>query len=99
MTSSSPATGTSKALGLTSLILGIAGIVGLFIPFINFITLAGAVVGLILGILSRRREPGAKGLALTGIILSAIALVLGLIFIVVGVALVGSMMTDPSVVG
>lgn len=95
MTTPAP-TGEKKTLGITSLILGIAGLVGLFIPFINFITLAGSVVGIVLGVMSRRREPSAKGLALAGIILSAVALLLGVIFIIIGALAVTAIMNDPT---
>lgn len=91
-------TGDKKTLGITSLVLGIAGLVGLFIPILNIVTLIGSIVGIVLGFMSRRREPAAKTMALVGIILSAVALVLGIIFIIIGALAVASVMNDPAMV-
>ena len=65
-------------MGVASLVLGIVSIVFGFIPFCGAIALIPAIVGLILGIVdavkkSKAQEP--KGMAIAGIILSAIAIV------------------------
>ena len=98
-THNSPAASSKKTLAITSLILGIAGLVGLFIPVVNFLTLIGAIVGLVLGFMSRRREPAGRGLALAGIITSAVAIVLFIVFAIIGVALLGSMMESGQITG
>lgn len=66
-------------MGVASLVLGIVSIVLGFIPFCGAIAFIPAVIGLILGIVdavkkSKSQEP--KGMAIAGIILSAIAIVI-----------------------
>ena len=41
------------------------------------------IAGIVLGVLGRKKEPNGKGLALAGIILGAVSLVLGAIWVVV----------------
>lgn len=85
-----PATSGSKTLGIISLVLGIVSLVGfLFLPIV--FVLAG-IAAVILGFLSRKREPGARGLALTGIILGFIGIALCIISMIIGAILVASMM-------
>lgn len=65
-------------MGVASLVLGIVSIIIGFIPFCGAIAFIPAVIGLILGIVdavkkSKSQEP--KGMAIAGIILSAIAIV------------------------
>jgi hypothetical protein len=80
---------------LISLIAGIIGIIGspiLFVPFV------GGVLGLfvpaaavILGFIGRKKEPAAKGMWLTGIVLGFIGLVLALLsFVLWGVLFAAS---------
>ncbi|WP_420367756.1 hypothetical protein [Curtobacterium sp. L1-20] len=80
---------SSNGMAIASLVLGIIGtVVGLFIPIIGVI---GGVVGLILGILARRRSLS-RGIVLGGIILSAIAIVVGIVgFIINAIALANLM--------
>ncbi|MEJ1086973.1 DUF4190 domain-containing protein [Microbacterium sp. Mu-80] len=84
----------------------ICGIVGLFIsPFIVvfFIPLAVPVAAVILGHIARsqiKRAPhtGGSGMALTGLILGYIPIALsalGLVLVIIGFALFGTMMTMP----
>lgn len=66
-------------MGVASLVLGIISIVFGFIPFCGAIAFIPALVGLILGIVdavkkSKSQQP--KGMAIAGIILSAIAIVI-----------------------
>ncbi len=66
-------------MGVASLVLGIVSIVFGFVPFCGAIALIPAIIGLILGIVdavkkSKAQEP--KGMAIAGIVLSAIAIVI-----------------------
>ena len=73
MTTTTPTTTTAptatqdRVLGIVSLVLGASSVVMGLNP------LFGAA-GLVLGILSLRREPAARGLAVAGIVTSAITL-------------------------
>lgn len=71
---SAPVTPNGGGKAIASLVLGILGMIAWFIPIIG---LPIVVVGLTLGILSRKSSR--KGLALAGIILSSIGLALTLI--------------------
>lgn len=68
-----------RALGILAIVFGIASI-ALGFQFVF------AVAGLVLGILSLRREQGARGLAITGIITSAVTLAGSLIGGVIALA-------------
>ena len=86
-----PAYGTTPAkptpvFSLISLIAGIVGLVGFFVVFIpivggimQLVIPAGAVV---LGFIGKRKEPSAKGMWLTGIILGFVGLAVALLSII-----------------
>ncbi|AND15784.1 DUF4190 domain-containing protein [Rathayibacter tritici] len=86
-----PAPVVPRTLSLVGMILGIVGLViTIFAWGLGFLLSAPAVV---LGFLGRRREPGARGFALTaiitgfaGIVLSLIFLAITIVFVVVAVA-------------
>lgn len=65
-------------MGIASLILGIIAVVTGWIPFICFIALIFAIVGLILGIVDtiKKNKTGDKkrGISIAGLIVSAIAI-------------------------
>ncbi len=81
-------------MGVAALVLGIVSIILGFVPLCGVIAVIPAIIGLILGIVdavkkSKSNEP--KGMAIAGIILSALAIV-----IIVGwwvIALIGSAAT------
>ncbi|MDY0911696.1 hypothetical protein [Rathayibacter festucae] len=74
-----------KTLSLTGMILGIVGLViSIFGWGFGFILSAPAIV---LGFLGRRREPGARGLALTAIITGIAGVVISLIYLAVTIVL------------
>lgn len=81
---------TGNGLAIASMILGIVAIVIFFLLLCCGGLVAGivatpfAIVGLILGIMAKKKEQ-AKGMWLTGIICSAIALAIGVLMIVFGV--------------
>lgn len=65
-------------MGVASLVLGIVSIIIGFIPFCGAIAFIPAVIGLILGIVDavkKSKSQESKGMAIAGIILSAIAIV------------------------
>jgi uncharacterized membrane protein len=87
ISTAAPASG--KGLAIASLILGILSLcasVGWFCggPL--------SIVGLILGFLGRK--PATKGLATAGIILSAVGLVLTIIFVILGVVFRGPILNS-----
>lgn len=62
-----PTTSSDRVLGILAIVFGIASIVlGFQVLF--------AIAGLILGVLSLRRESTARGLAVTGIVTSSVTL-------------------------
>lgn len=62
-----------KGMGIASMILGIVSVVLCCLWYITPIT---SVIGLILGIISLKREDAAKGMAITGIVLSSIGILI-----------------------
>lgn len=77
---SAPVAGPKQTLSLTSFILGLAGIVFSWVPFLGFLASLAAII---IGFIARKREPGApKWMSLIGIILGFVAIVIGLIVIV-----------------
>lgn len=83
VTSTTPVADTSRGFGIASLVLGAASLLAGW-------TFLAPTVGLVLGILSRRREPDAHGFALAGIILNAVALI-GWVLAGLGVAALGAL--------
>ena len=78
-----------KGLAITALILGIIGLVLLWVPILGALL---GLVGLILGIIALKKRQS-KGLSLTGLITGGVALIIGGIITVtffVGLALLGS---------
>lgn len=68
-----------KGLSIASLVLGIVSVI--FSCCLWYIGLPCGIIGLVLGILSMKKKAPGKGMAIAGIILSAVALVLGIITI------------------
>ena len=68
ITTSTPVSATdNRAFGIASLVLGVGSIVMGFQPVV-------AIAGLVLGIMALRREPLGRGLAIGGIVTSAVSL-------------------------
>ncbi|WP_082845218.1 DUF4190 domain-containing protein, partial [Rathayibacter tanaceti] len=77
----SPAPVVPRTLSLVGMILGIVGlVVSIFAWGFGFILSAPAVV---LGFLGRRREPGARGLALTAIITGVVGILVSLVYLAI----------------
>lgn len=77
-----PTSGVRSPLAVWSLVLGLASI-GFGFTFVV------PIAGLVLGILSRRREPEGRTMALVGIISSVVMLAGTLVALAIGVAVVG----------
>lgn len=77
-----PTGGVRSPLAVWSLVLGLASI-GFGFTFVV------PIAGLVLGILSRRREPEGRTMALVGIISSVVMLAGTLVVLAIGVAVVG----------
>jgi hypothetical protein len=87
-----PAASGKKTLAILSLVFGIVSI--LFSLFLPIIWILLAIAGVILGFMSRSREPGARGLATTGIVLSFIGIVANIASMIIGAALMASYMNS-----
>ena len=81
----------SSGLAVASLVLGI---VALVFCFISFISIPSAIVALVLGIISIVTKKGGKGMAITGVILSAIGLVVAIIIVVIAAAALAAIGTE-----
>lgn len=71
-----------QGLSIASMVLGICGFLAWCLPLVGFPV---SITGLVLGIIGMKK--GGKGMAITGIITSAITLVLTLINSILGVFL------------
>lgn len=76
----------SKTKGVLSLVFGIVSIV--FAWILPIVWLLVGVAAVVLGVLSRKQEPGARTLALWGIILGAVGIVLNILSMVAGAILI-----------
>lgn len=65
-----------SALGITSMILGIIAIIISFVPFLNIISLPTAIIAIVFGIITVIRTSVKKAFAISGIILSVLAIVI-----------------------
>lgn len=71
----------TNGLAIGSLVLGILSIVAAIVPVIGIISWVLAPIGLILGFLARQK-PGGQGLAIAGIVTSAIGLAICILWVV-----------------
>ncbi len=72
-------------MAIASLVLGIISIILSMIPFCSLFSILPAIVGLILGIVDvvkKRKNGGKKGMSITGIVLSGIAIVIMTVWLV-----------------
>jgi len=69
-----------KGMGIASMVLGIVSF--LIMCCVWYVAPIVSIVGLVLGIISLKKEDAGKGMAITGIILSSIALLVSAIIIV-----------------
>ena len=83
--SAAPAKPT-PVFSLISLIAGIVGVIGFFVVFIPIVggimQLIIPAAAVVLGFLGKRKEPAAKGMWLTGIILGFVGIAIGLLSLI-----------------
>jgi len=76
--------GTERSgLGVAALVIGIVALVGSLVPIVNYATGVVAIVGLVLGIVALVQKNRRKGVAITGTILSGVALLLSVVLAIV----------------
>lgn len=83
----------SKGISIAALVCGILGIVGSFIPVVQYFTLVLAIVGIVLGAIGMKKAQEAnepKGLALAGLVLGIIGTALEVIGIICVVCIIGA---------
>lgn len=72
-------------MGIASMVIGIVGVILSFVPYGSCISLVGAPIGLILGIVdvvAKNKTGEPKGMAIAGIILNAITIVILILLVV-----------------
>ena len=83
-----PPQGNSSGLAIAGMILGIAGILGSWIPFLNIISILIAIIGLILSLIAlkqcREKKLEGRGMAIAGLILSSLTIIISIIFLIWG---------------
>ena len=75
-------------MAVASMVLGIVSIVFSFIGGLNFVGLVVGIVGLVLGILAKKKAP--SGMATAGIVLSIIGIALTLVVLIACAACFGN---------
>jgi hypothetical protein len=92
---SSPAAGPKQVLSLTSFILGLAGLLFGWIPFVGIIGFLAAIGAVVTGYMAKAREPQApRWMWLVGIIAGFVAIAIGIIVLIVfiiGIIALGSL--------
>ncbi len=81
-----PVPNPGKSLSITGMVLGIVCLAIMCIPYVNFLSIPCAIVGLILSIMGKKKSKEAgqpTGMATAGIILSIVALALAIIIVLV----------------
>ena len=75
-----------NGLGVAALIFGIIALLGAWIPLVNIVSVVLAIVGIVVGIMALRRvkrgEATNRGMSLTGLVLSVVALLLAVFVLV-----------------
>jgi hypothetical protein len=72
-----------NGVGIAALIVGVLSLIGSVIPLVNYVSGFLAGVGIVLGIIGLILRDRPKGMALGGLVLSAIALVLSIVLAIV----------------
>jgi len=84
-----PAASSKKTMAILSLVFGAVSIVfSLFLPILWILL---AIAGVILGFMSRKREPQARTLSLVGIILSFVGIAANIVSMILGAIVMSSM--------
>ena len=87
-----PIASNKKTLAILSLVFGIVSIV--FCLFLPIVWILLAIAGVILGFMSRKREPQAGTMALAGIILSFVGIAANIVSMILGALFAVSMMQN-----
>lgn len=74
----------STGLAIASMVLGIVSLVFFCVPYICFLT---GIIGIILGAISLGTKKGGKGMAIAGLVCSAVSMAIYLIIVISGAAL------------
>ena len=77
-------------MAVTSLVLGICALVFPFIG-LGWLSMLLGIVGLVLGALGKKKNPEKKGIATAGLVMSIIAVALGLVSWIACAACVGGL--------
>jgi len=77
----------NKKLSIASLVCGILGIVGSFIPIVSYFTLILAILGVIFGVKARKIEK--NGMATAGLVLGIISLAFAAVGLICAICAVG----------
>lgn len=81
----------SSGLAIASMVCGIVGLVlSCCVPYLPLVL---SIVGLVLGVISLRKQADGKGMAIAGVVCSAITLILAIVGLVVGVSLMSTLST------
>ncbi len=81
-----PVVNPGKGLSIAGMVLGIVSLAVLCIPYVNFLSLVCAIVGLILSIIGKKKSKAANaptGMATAGIVLSIIALAIAIVVVLI----------------
>ncbi len=81
---------TGKNLSIAALVCGILGIVGGFIPVVQYFTTVLSILAIIFGVMGRKRL-GKSGLATAGMVLGIVALAISVLGILCVVCALGSL--------
>ncbi|WP_437583440.1 DUF4190 domain-containing protein [Paramicrobacterium sp. CJ85] len=73
----------SRTMAVWALLLGIITVILAFVPIVGMVSWIAAIVGLVLGIIALARRLAGRGMAITGIVLSSVAVILSIVMTVV----------------
>lgn len=78
-----PPDSNAKGMAIAALVCGIIGIVGGWIPVLNYFTLLASAVAIVLGVIAKKKLPaGGTGMATAGLVLGIIGAALSLSWLV-----------------
>ncbi|WGD37892.1 hypothetical protein [Lysinibacter sp. HNR] len=86
-----PQSQAANGLGIASMVLGIIALVFAFLPILNGLALVLAVLGLIFGVIGLVLKGRRRGAAISGVIMSFIAIIISVITILFYAAIADSL--------
>jgi hypothetical protein len=78
-----PPRGKGGWMGIVSIVLGGLALLASAVPVLDYVTVFGAIAGLVFGLIALFKKFGSRGLALTGTIVSGVAFIVSVIFIII----------------